>query len=750
MKEGQGGSFQSPVFMDHPKGSDDLSESNTKDNKKQDGAYGLKDEQRRPVFRRLLNYSLLFKYRIIAALLVLCCAVGAELAGPFIAKTIIDRHIGAIQLPWYELKDQERLLSPGQPQVSYGGHVYVRQDWLEGGRAPEDRAAWKEVRIMALDQGLYLVREPESFDGSWALADGAPGGQPQVRVTRGSGETAVYPAVRLSAADAALFYGPDTGPVIRWLALFVLLLIAGSLLHYVQAFTLQTTAMRIIQRMRMDLMAHIQRIPIRFFDNTPIGQVVSRIANDTEAVRDLFMSFMATFVVSTINIAGIYIALFLLDVRLALVALLFLPLFTVVMIVHLKFSRKYVAVMRARLSDMNAMISESIAVMPILQAFRQEKNRSREFEVLNNERYRNQIWQNRVFSLSSRNFTGLVGALFTAAAIWYFGGRSLHTAISFGVFYAFIDYTGRLFQPIIGIFDQLLNAQRAVVSAEKVFYLMDLEGADIADAGQAPRPQGHVVFDDITFAYKTGEPVLRNISFEARKGETIALVGHTGSGKSSIMNLLLGFYEPTSGAIRIDGQDIRGLSKQELRKHMGIVLQDPFLFAGDLKFNVSLYNERIGPEQVRKALAEVGAAPFVEQLPGGYDEPVVERGSTLSAGQRQLISFARALAFDPAILILDEATASIDSETEGLIQEALRVVSEGRTTFVIAHRLSTIREADQILVLHRGEIVERGNHEQLMLRQGRYYRMYQLQSGAAGREAAAGQDRAEPKPKLHI
>ncbi|PUA40634.1 multidrug ABC transporter permease [Paenibacillus elgii] len=674
----------------------------------------------KPIMRRLLGYALLFKYRIAVALLVLCCAVGAELAGPFIAKTIIDRHIGAIGLPWVEIASGLDLPKEEVKRVQMDGKLYIRQDWMEEAErrgAVFNRSTMKSAWISQQEDGLYLVRYSTLLSSQSSPDSG--------KSTR-----------KLSATETAQFYQYDVGPVARWLGLFVGLLALGSILHYVQGLTLQTTALRIIQRMRMDLMRHIQRMPIRYFDNTPIGQVVSRIANDTEAIRDLFMSFMATFVVSTINIAGIYIALFLLDVKLALVSLLLLPLFAIVMFVHLKFSQKYVAIMRARLSDMNAMISESIAVMPILQAFRQEKNRLREFDALNEDRYRNHIKQNRVFSLSSRNFTGLVGAFFTAGAIWYFGGQSLQTSISFGVFYAFIDYTGRLFQPIIGIFDQMLNAQRAVVSAEKVFYLLDIEGTEVASSDAVPRPEGHVVFDNVTFAYKTGEPVLRGISFEARKGETIALVGHTGSGKSSIMNLLLGFYEPTEGEIRVDGTEIRTLSKQALRKHMGIVLQDPFLFAGDIKFNVSLYNERIGPEQVRQALKDVGAASFVEQLPGGVDEPVVERGSTLSAGQRQLISFARALAFDPAILILDEATASIDSETEGLIQEALRIVSEGRTTFVIAHRLSTIREADQILVLHRGEIVERGNHEQLMRLQGRYYRMYQLQSGSAAQTTA--------------
>jgi ATP-binding cassette subfamily B multidrug efflux pump len=570
--------------------------------------------------RRLLAYALQYKFRIIGSLLVLCLAVGAELGGPYIIKTIIDKY-----------------LSAGANEIA---------------------------------QVLQLL---------------------------------------------GIYFG--------------LLLVAG-LSNFTQAYTLQSTALQIIKNMRMDIMRHIQRIPLRYFDNTPIGQVVSRIANDTEAVRDLFMSFLATFVVSFVQLTGIFVALFILDVRLASFCLLLPPLFALIMYVHLKYSKKYISIMRARLSDMNAMINESISVMPIIQAFRREKVTLDEFEVLNKDRYVNQIKQFRVFSLSSRNIVGTIGSLVTAMVIWYFGSASLlQTGILFGVFYAFIDYLGRIFNPIIGVFDQLTNAQRAFVSADKVFAIMDMEGKEVEETNQVSRPQGIVKFDDVTFAYNEGVNVLKGISFEARKGETVALVGHTGSGKSSIINLLLGFYEPGSGKITIDGDDISTFSKQALRKHMGIVLQDPYLFAGDIKFNVSLYNEDIKLDQVKKALTDVGAAPFIEQLPHGYDEQVVERGSTLSSGQRQLISFARALAFDPAILILDEATASIDSETEGLIQRALKVVSEGRTTLIIAHRLSTIREADQILVLHRGEIVERGNHDALMALEGRYYKMYQLQKG---------------------
>jgi len=569
---------------------------------------------------RLLSYAFGYKYRIVGALAILLCAVGAELAGPFIIKEIVDGH-----------------LTP-------------------------------------------------------------PTG--------------------------------NLGPVLVLLAFYMGLVLLSGVLNFSQSYLLQATALRIIKNMRMDVMRHIQRIPLRYFDNTPAGQIVSRVANDTEAIRELFMSFMATFIVSFAHLFGIYIALFILDAQLALYTLALPPVFVVIMYFHLKFSKKYVSIMRARLSDMNAMINESIVVMPILQAFRREKATLEEFERLNEDRYVAQVKQFRIFSLSSRNIVGTIGSLLTAFVIWHFGNLSVAgAAVSFGVLYAFIDYLGRIFNPIIGIFDQLMNAQRAFVSADKVFAILDMEGKEVEEASGAVKPEGEVKFENVTFAYNDDDHVLKNISFTARQGETVALVGHTGSGKSSIINLLLGFYEPGAGRITIDGVDISTLSKQQLRKHMGIVLQDPYLFAGDIKFNVSLYNKDISLERVKQALADVGAASFVEQLPRGYDEPVVERGSTLSSGQRQLISFARALAFDPSILILDEATASIDSETEGLIQRALKVVSEGRTTLVIAHRLSTIRDASQILVLHRGEIVERGTHDELMALRGRYFKMYQLQTG---------------------
>ncbi len=653
-----------------------------------------------PVLKRLLAYALQYKTRIGVAIVILIASVGAQLAGPIIAKNIIDKHILAIEFAWYEAEKSE--LPAGVRFVEFDGSVYVRSDWIAPEQIPGD---WGKARIYQNGSSFYIESEQKG-------------------------------RMELTEEDVLEFYRHDVTPVFMMVGMIVGLALTASLLSFIQGYMLQTTALRIVQKMRMDVMKQLHRLPVRYFDNTPVGQIVSRVANDTEAIKELFMSFMATFAVSGMHLAGVFVALFILDARLALLCLVLLPLYAGIMAIHLKFSQKYVTVIRNRLADMNAMLNESIAVMPIIQAFRREKATIREFESLNDERYRNQVMQFRIFALSGRNIVYFIGRLVTAMVIWYFGSESLSSTISFGVFYAFIDYLGRIYEPIIGIFDQLMNAQRAFVSAERVFNLLDEEGTDVQPVQRLPRPEGHVVFDRVSFAYKEGEYVLNNISFEAKPGETVALVGHTGSGKSSIMNLLLGFYEPNKGEIRINGKPIASFSKQDLRKHMGIVLQEPFLFTGDIKFNVSLYEESIDIEKVKSALRAVGAEPFVKQLPSGYDEPVVERGATLSAGQRQLISFARALAYNPAILILDEATSSIDSETEGIIQNALKVLCEGRTTFVIAHRLSTIRDADQILVLHRGEIVERGNHHELMKLQGRYYKMYQLQHAEVGSSTA--------------
>ena len=516
-----------------------------------------------------------------------------------------------------------------------------------------------------------------------------------------------------------------------WLiALYFGLLLFASVFEYGQGLLLQTSANRIIQRMRTDVYAQIQRLHINYFDNLPAGKVVARITNDTEAIRELYVTVLATFFTSIVYMTGIFIALFLLDVKLAFITLTIVPLLLIWITVYRKYASRFNKVIRTRISDINGMINESIQGMSIIRAFKRQQETEKEFELLNDSHF---TYQNKLLnlnSLMSHNLVNILRNISFVALIWYFGGASLTAGsiISLGVLYAFVDYLNRLFQPVTNMVNQLANLEQALVAADRVFELLDETGEDVSD-GKLARYEGNVSFNEVSFAYKEEDYVLRDLSFEAKKGQTVALVGHTGSGKSSIMNLLFRFYDNQKGIISIDGKDIKNIPKQQLRQHMAIVLQDPFLYTGTIASNVSLDDPSISREKVEKALKDVGAEQLLHSLPRGFDEPVIEKGSTLSSGQRQLISFARALAFDPAILILDEATSNVDTETEMIIQRALDILKKGRTTFIIAHRLSTIREADQILVLHQGEIVERGNHDDLMEKKGRYYQMYQLQQG---------------------
>ncbi|WP_075619921.1 ABC transporter ATP-binding protein [Paenisporosarcina indica] len=524
--------------------------------------------------------------------------------------------------------------------------------------------------------------------------------------------------------------GIEFEPIITLLGVFFALTVVAAIFRYGEYLLLQRAANRVIQKMRNDVYQHIQTLPIRYFDNLPAGKVVARITNDTEAIRELYVTVLSQFATSGMYITGIYVALFFLDWKMAAIALFVLPILFIWMILYRKYASKYNHIVRAKVSDMNAMINESIQGMTIIQAFRREKQMQEEFEVMNREHYK---FQNKLLYLDAGTSHNLVGVLRTITFvlfIWYFGGASLTatTAISVGVLYAFVDYITRLFNPVSGIVNQLAKLEQALVAAERVFRLLDRTGEDVNDEKIA-RYRGNVRFEKVWFAYKEEEYVLKDISFEARQGETVALVGHTGSGKSSIMNLLFRFYDVSKGAITIDGMNIQDLSRQTVRDHMGIVLQDPYLFSGTIESNVSLGDARISREKVQASLNAVGGARVLKHLPKGIDEPVIEKGSTLSSGQRQLISFARALAFDPAILILDEATSNIDTETEEIIQHAMDVLKKGRTTFIIAHRLSTIKNADRILVLDRGEIVEQGTHDELVALGGRYEQMYRLQSG---------------------
>lgn len=663
------------------------------------------------VGKRLVSYALLYKKIIISALLMLSIAVATELTGPFIAKTMIDDHILGIENKWYETTESK-------DAVKYHNHWYKRSDNFSEGEEKGD-----EARILQVGRSYYFVDGAIKFDGERKVTNG------NIEITR-NGEIVEYPATKLTIDELLDFYRPEIPKLIKLIVAYFGLLVVASIFHFGQRFLLQTSSNRIIQKMREDVFAQIQRLPIQYFDNLPAGKVVSRITNDTEAIRELYVTVLANFFSSIIYITGIFIALFLLEVKLAFICLILVPILVIWIKVYRKYASKYNHKIRSLLSEINGMINESIQGMSIIQAFKRQEESRKEFETLNEKHF---SYQNKLLSLNALTSHNLVGVLRNAsfvALIWYFGGASLsaNSVISLGVLYAFVDYLNRLFQPITGMVNQLAILEQSLVAGERVFTLLDLEGVTVNEE-KMPRYRGNVVFDHVNFGYKEGEYVLKDISFEAKQGETVALVGHTGSGKSSIMNLLFRFYDIKEGQILIDGKKVNDIPKQQLRKHMGIVLQDPYLFTGTIATNVSLEDPSITREKVEKALQDVGADQLLKSLPKGYDEPVIEKGSTLSSGQRQLISFARALAFDPAILILDEATASIDTETEAIIQDALEVLKKGRTTFIIAHRLSTIKNADQILVLDHGQIVEQGNHEELMQRKGKYYQMYQLQQG---------------------
>lgn len=522
----------------------------------------------------------------------------------------------------------------------------------------------------------------------------------------------------------------EARPLIMLLGLFFGLAIIAAIFRYFQALLLQKGANRIVQTIRNDVYEHVQTLPIRYFDNLPAGKVVSRITNDTETIRNLFVTVLANFAASGMTIIGIYIALFILDWRMAMIALLLIPILLVWIVLYRKIASKYNHIVRSKLSDMNARINEAIQGMTVIQAFGQEEKMLKEFEDSNEEHFR---YQNKLLildSATSHNLVDTLQSLTLMAFIIYFGNQALgaESAISVGLLYAFVDYITRIFSPVMGIVNQLPHLEKAKVSAERVFELLDETGEAVDDT-KLPRYEGNVRFEHVWFAYNEPEYVLKDITFEAKKGETVALVGHTGSGKSSIMNVLFRFYDPTKGQITIDGKPITASSRQAIRQHMGIVLQDPYLFTGTIASNISLNDPRITRDKIEAALTAVGGERVIQTLPNGLDEPVIEKGSTLSAGQRQLISFARALAFDPAILILDEATSNIDTETEQIIQHAMDVLKQGRTTFVIAHRLSTIKQADKILVLEAGEIVENGSHQALLALDGRYAEMYKLQAG---------------------
>jgi ATP-binding cassette, subfamily B, multidrug efflux pump len=511
--------------------------------------------------------------------------------------------------------------------------------------------------------------------------------------------------------------------------------IIKSVLLFFQLVKFQEIALKIIQQLRIDIFSKVQSLGLKYFDQTPAGSIVSRITNDTEAIKDMFVTVLSTFIQSGFLLTGIFITMFILDVKLALFCLIFIPLILLVMSLYRKFSSRFYLDMRERLSQLNAKLSESLQGMSIIQVFRQEKRLRKEFEDINEKHYNAGMKNIKIDGLLLRPAVDLIFILGLIIVLNYFGITSLTSPVEIGVLYAFVNYLERFFEPVNNMMMRLSLYQQAIVAGARVFRILDKEELAPAqkEASKLSIEEGRIEFKNLTFSYDGKRDVLKNISFTAHPGETVALVGHTGSGKSSIINLLMRFYEYEKGDILIDGQSIRHFSKDELREKMGLVLQDPFLFYGTVRDNITLHNHHLTDEQVEAAAQFVQAHTFIEKLEDSYHHKVVERGSTFSSGQRQLIAFARTIAANPKILVLDEATANIDTETEEAIQTALEKMRKGRTTIAIAHRLSTIQDANLILVLHQGEIVERGTHHELLALGGLYHKMFLLQNGAVER-----------------
>ncbi|WP_323704640.1 ABC transporter ATP-binding protein [Mammaliicoccus sp. Dog046] len=521
-------------------------------------------------------------------------------------------------------------------------------------------------------------------------------------------------------------------PVLLLLSLFFAVSFIHAVLSYFQTIVLQRAGSDVIKELRIKLFKHVQQLPIKYFDNLPAGKVVARITNDTQMILELFTVILPNFLSAFITMAGVIIAIFFINVQIGFIALVTIPFVMLWLVWYKKVTGKYNYVIREKNSDMNALINESINGMNIIQAFKQEKQIMSDFDKMNDTYLNNYKKIIQFDSLTEHNLLGTIRSIIFLLLIVVFGTQFLNAsvAISVGTLYILVNYITRLFDPLFGVLNVLGQLEQARVSCVRVFEMMNVEKEEIPKhlIKLPQKINGTVNFKDVSFAYKDDDYVLQNININVKQGQTIALVGHTGSGKSSIMNLLFRFYDPTHGTIEIDGIPTIQMDKRDMRKHMGIVLQDPYLYTGTILSNITLDDPRITREQAIASLNAVGGDRVLEHFTKGIDEPVIERGRTLSSGQRQIISFARALAFNPEILILDEATSSIDSETEAVIQKAMTVLSKDRTSFIIAHRLSTIKNADQIIVLDKGEIIEQGTHDELIQLEGQYHNMYQMQS----------------------
>ena len=534
-------------------------------------------------------------------------------------------------------------------------------------------------------------------------------------------------AQKLTSNDLKVLRQNDFKGILKAGILFLLLLFSGFFLNLADTWLLQKMGQQIVYKLREETFTHIHSLSLSFFNTTPVGKLVTRVSNDTEAVNELFSTILVKLFKNVVKIIGYAVVMLSINVKMAGISFLLLPLVAILTFVFRHLSRKAYQITRNKITELNTFLSEHISGMKLIQIFAREKEKYSEFEGKSMELYRANFREIMTFAIF-RPSIYMVSVIAMILVIRTGSLSVLNRSLSLGTLFVFITYISSFFEPIQELSEQLGTLQSSIASAEKIFSVLDVKPEIVSPADPTPvNILGEIEFRHVWFAYEEENYILKDVSFVIQPGEKAAFVGATGAGKSTILNLIGRYFDIQKGQILIDGIDIHEIDLDVLRGAIGQVQQDVFIFTGDIKSNISLNNEAISPDDVRRAAEIVNADPFIQKLPHGYDEPVTERGSTLSAGQRQLLSFARTLAYDPKILVLDEATANIDTETETLITQALARLMDGRTTIMVAHRLSTIQHADKIIVMHHGEIKESGTHQELLAKDGLYKKLYELQ-----------------------
>ena len=652
--------------------------------------------------KRLLKYLKPHKWTMTIATVLVLFIIGIELYRPIIIGDAIDDYINGYYQPYVETTQE------AAGAVSYGD-IWITRN-ISG--SP------KEYYQIMLYQNHYYMAEHLTEKQCEKLKNG---NAKEIKEQLEAG------AQELDKSQLKELRKYDFSGILKAAALYLLVLLLGFVLNVADTWMLQKMGQDIIFKMREEVFEHIHSLSLNFFNTTPVGKLVTRVSNDTEAVNDLFSTILVKLFKNTVKIIGFAVVMLSINVKMALFSFVMLPLVTGLTFFFRHMSRVAYRITRNKITELNTFLSEHISGMKLIQIFAKEKEKYQEFEQKSMELYQANWREVMTFAV----FRPSIYFLSVIATVIVIGSGSsfvLSGTLSLGTLFVFISYISSFFEPIQELAEQFGTLQSSLASGEKIFSILE-EKPQIVTPVQ-PREvniQGKIEFRHVWFAYEKEDYILKDVSFVIEPGEKVAFVGATGAGKSSILNLIGRYFDIQKGEILIDGVNIQEIDTDVLRRAIGQVQQDVFIFTGDIKSNISLHNPEISREDVIQAARTVHADSFIERMPQKYDEPVTERGSTLSAGQRQLLSFARTLAYQPAILVLDEATANIDTETESLITQALETLMEGRTTIMVAHRLSTIQHADKILVMHKGEVMESGSHQELLAKDGMYKKLYDLQ-----------------------